>query len=56
MRGKKAKALRRQAEKVTVGGRERQLVRGPEGNAINHPSSTRALYRAMKKGRADVTD
>jgi hypothetical protein len=49
MNAKKCKALRRLAERNTLGKPARRLVAWPRGNAINDPQSTRGEYRALKK-------
>ncbi len=51
MRAKKAKALRRTAEKATEGLPGRHLVcdQRNQGTALNSPNSTRGIYRKMKR-------
>lgn len=63
MRGSKAKELRRMAEKFSVGMPSRRLLVKPtlsitrggkiynrqSSMAINHPQSTRGIYRALKR-------
>lgn len=49
MRAKKAKALRRMAERVTEGLPNRQLMVNEKGTVINNPKTTRGVYRRWKK-------
>lgn len=43
------KKLRRAAERATVGKPVRAYARTKRGFIINHPQSTRGVYRALKK-------
>lgn len=50
MRGKKAKTLRRVAERATQGLPARRLLMNRNtGQAVNDPQSTRGVYRNFKK-------
>lgn len=53
MNAKKAKGLRKQAQEMTVGMPERQLVQLKRGGAGNNPFSTRGVYQKLK-GRKGI--
>lgn len=44
-----AKGLRRRARQTTIGAPMRSLVTSLGSNAINHPHTTRGVYRTLKK-------
>lgn len=51
MRGVKAKKMRKLARSLSIDMPARELIRrGQYGELVNNPSSTRGVYRALKKG------
>lgn len=51
MRGVKAKAMRKLARSLSIDMPSRELIRKDRyGEWVNNPSSTRGVYRALKKG------
>lgn len=49
MNAKKAKALRKDAKAFSQGLPNKTHAKEPNGSDIVHPSSTRGLYRLLKK-------
>lgn len=51
MRGVKAKKMRKLARSLSIDMPARGLIRKNQyGELVNNPSSTRGVYRALKKG------